>query len=364
MRTNAYDTSYNSSYGGQGSYSSWKEGQDDLFRRAFAYYRDYAMQHLNKPFPIYVNSWDLRGNSRALRQYSVEGVAADHYFFEQGGLGTQAPNGVIPGTTIPAYVEVGYPNHYIPAYKVSLDDVWGYCRQGTCDRQAHFRQHLDACGTAGLYGAWFGWYGGDIIDMKDNSGNLIYTNDLQLLRAIPDWDNLSHVSVPPFGQNSSSTTRQWTGSIYRSARSYASDKVIYSRHPSTGELFAVFQSLDGIIRLNNNEQVSSAYFVNDWFSKTNESALSALNITSQQIQLKSNYQNRLGKGVRITLTGTPSPSPSSLTCFNSPSPIDSQDARNWALNYLTALFDINSDNLNNIFEFGYLVSHWGQACQN
>ena len=64
---------------------------------------------------------------------------------------------------------------------------------------------------------------------------------------------------------------------------------------------------------------------------------------------------------------SPSPSPTLPICF---SPVDAiingNDLQAWATNYLsnTINIDINSDNRINSLEFGYLISHWGESCQN
>ena len=53
------------------------------------------------------------------------------------------------------------------------------------------------------------------------------------------------------------------------------------------------------------------------------------------------------------------------TCFGTNNVIDANDVQAWVTNYLSNLInlDINTDNSINGFEFGYLVAHWGQACQ-
>jgi hypothetical protein len=66
------------------------------------------------------------------------------------------------------------------------------------DHAAFFEQHLDACGTAGIQGSWFGWYGEDTVTIKDTEGRLIHSNACQLLRAIPNGDNMRRIPVPPF----------------------------------------------------------------------------------------------------------------------------------------------------------------------
>ena len=55
--------------------------------------------------------------------------------------------------------------------------------------------------------------------------------------------------MPPSGRRTSADERRWDGAVYQSPRSYASREVIWSRRPETGELFAVFRTMEGRIRL-------------------------------------------------------------------------------------------------------------------
>src|SRR3989344_5578069 len=298
----------NGNYVGLGSYATWQDGQVEMVKQII----DYAKNPLligKSAYATFANVWDPKENDRVQRLYGTNTIRFDHYYFERGGVGTQNPNGVIPSTSIPAYVAVNR-SYYIPASRVALDDVYGYYRQASFSRAEHFRQHLDAAGTAGLYGGWFGWYGEDSVTMRDSTGRLIFTNDLQLLRALPNWDNLGQVPVPPYNQEIQNPERSWNGTTYQSSRSYASSDVIYSRNPFNNELFAVFRNLSGVIQLRPGEEVLTAYFVDDWFAKTAESALSALTISNYQIRLRASYSNRLLRGIRITLSSsafTPTP---------------------------------------------------------
>ena len=58
-------------------------------------------------------------------------------------------------------------------------------------------------------------------------------NAIQLLHALPNWDNLLNA-----------TNRSWNGSAYASSNSYADSNIVYSRHPKTGKLFVVFRFTD------------------------------------------------------------------------------------------------------------------------
>jgi hypothetical protein len=247
----------------------------------------------------------------------------DHYYFEQGSqvgdktrylyeLGTQRANGVVPGGSQPAYVPLDksrnrdYAEAYLPASLVAVDDAYTWSRLRSrlpnFDHAAFFDQHLDACGTAGIQGSWFGWYGEDYIDIKDRECRLIYSNACQLLRAIPNWDNLRHIPVPPFNDYSATDERAWNGKIYRSTHSHASDDVVYSRNPDNEEPYAVFRGEAAVVHLLPGETPVSARFVNPWFSKTDEDAFPSLKINPQEGTIKLMNSDQLGRGVRITTT--------------------------------------------------------------
>jgi len=309
--------STNADYGGQGSYKSWEEGKLDLVRRISEYARNTALTAQSAPYAVFANIYDPKRQSayRTVLKWYAQGILRlDHYYYEKGGLEQQAPNGVVPSTSLPAYTDPKNPNEaYLPASKVSLDDVVGFNRSDfdgvdVYNRTQHFNQHLDACGTAGLYGAWFGWYGEDAVNLE-HKGELIYTNDLQLLRSIPNWDNIARVPVPAYNQLSPEDQRAWDGHVYSSKNSYASSDVIWSRNPFNHELYVVFRSLVGKVALRPGEQVESAYFVNDWFGATDENALPALHIQRGSIRIRSEHRDKLNQGIRIIVSGSSVPLP-------------------------------------------------------
>jgi hypothetical protein len=307
----------NGEYGGKGTYPSWDDGKLELVQRITAYARNTALTGQDKPYAVFANIWNPHNKyvqQTILNWYAHGKLRLDHYYYEAGGLGTQAPNGVIPGTTIPAYVDPkNLTGAYLPANLVALDDVYGFNRSefdGTddYDRAQHFKQHLDACGTAGNYGSWFGWYGEDYVGLKYEN-KLIYTNDLQLLRAIPNWDNIAGVVVPAYNQTSPTDERHWDGIVYRSSRSYASADVIYSFNPINHEMYIVYRKLEGAVQLPPGLKVEEASFVDEWFTKTHEDALPAIDIQNRIIKLKPKYHHKLFKGIRITFEEIYEPQP-------------------------------------------------------
>ena len=299
----------NANYGGMGSYATWNEGQLGFVKAVTDYARDIGLTKQAEPYRVFGNIWDPLGRQRTvLAWYGSGALRLDHYYHESGGVGKQAPNGVVPGTTQPAYVSAFDPMDYLPADRVALDDVYGYNKElDTFDREEHFLQHLDAAGTAGKFGAWFGWYGEDYLERRDKDGKLIYTNDLQLLRALPNWDNLADVPIPPFNSPSPDQERRWNGEVYESPNSYASASVVYSRRPSTNELYVVFRSVDGTVTLRDGEQVKEARLVDDLFRKTTEDALPALIVGPGTIKLASSAGHLLKRGIRITLEASDPP---------------------------------------------------------
>ena len=298
----------NSDFGGMGHYDSPRQGQHDFMSRMSAYLSEPDSTGNEKPVLLVGNIWSpLRSGGLILaRAYAENTLRFDHYYFESGGVGEQHPNGVVPGTDRPAYVDPENPDFYIPASRVALDDVYAYnnaVHKGAVDfdRHEHFIQHLDACGTAGLYGAWFGWYGEDYVMLKDEKGDLVYTNDLQLLRAIPNWDNLRGTPVPAFGKRSPDDQRSWDNNIYKSPGSYASEKVIYSENPFNGELYVVFRGQEGRVDMDGSE-ITAAWWVDDWFGKTGESAMDALEVSGGEVTLKPGLADRRPpRGIRLEL---------------------------------------------------------------
>jgi hypothetical protein len=118
-------------------------------------------------------------------------------------------------------------------------------------------------GKAGVNGAWFSWYGrfsgsGDRVPMKN-----IYEvpNWLQLIRVVPNWDNLNGIQL---------SNRKWNGSAYTSTNSRIDDNIIYSRQPKTNKLFVVFLNGKGEVRLNPGEKIVSISRVDDYFCEAGD----------------------------------------------------------------------------------------------
>ncbi len=302
----------NADYFPGGTYATRGEGSLACLSAIIAFARDPEKTGQPEPYLLFTNIYDPLGKTNrklgALKWYGQDILRFDHYYFEKGGVGTQAANGVVPGTTEPAYVDFGedaLPDSYLPARLVAFDDVYGWSRKreflDDFDHAAFFEQHLDACVTAAMQGSWFGWYGEDNITRKDAAGKYIYTNALQLLRALPNWDNMAGVPVPAFEDYKDTDERKWDGSAYSSPNSYVSRDAVYSRNPDSGELYVVFTSAEGVVRLRPGEKAVAAFFVNDWFVKTDESAMDSLRFDAAAGTLTLTDPSRLGQGIRVTL---------------------------------------------------------------
>jgi len=155
---------------------------------------------------------------------------------------------------------------------------------------------------AAINGAWFTWFGrfGGSGDMPDYSNIYEVPPRIQLIRALPNWDNLKNTPL---------SLRSWDGIVYKSPNSFADANIIYSRHPDTGKIFAVFHNTTGRIKLGDNEEVLSVSRTNGLFIET-EDGKDDLKIINNEISLINNKD--AGKGYIITTTyqnNTSIPSP-------------------------------------------------------
>lgn len=312
----------NAQFGGRGTYATGLDGKLVFVKAVVEFVRDPANTGRLNPYLVFTNIYDPVGRTAAKTWYGTGQLRLDHYYFEKGSkdegsylthngykLGMQYANGVVPGTTQPAYVNLDRsgnlvdPEAYLPANLVALDDAYTWSmrvsRKPGFDHDAFFDQHLDACGTAGIQGSWFGWYGEDYLTIKDTEGRLIYSNASQLLRAIPNWDNIHCIPVPPFRHYTSTDKRKWDGMTYQSTYSYASHDVIYSRNPDNQELYIVFRKDAAIVSLLPGEALIEASFVNPWFSKTGEDAIPSLSWDNQRCTITLTDTSKLNRGIRI-----------------------------------------------------------------
>jgi len=146
-------------------------------------------------------------------------------------------------------------------------------------------------GELAAHGAWFSWYGrfGGTGNMPPFQSITEVPDRLKLIRMIPNWDNLAKVPL---------SDRKWDGEVYSSPNSYASEKVIYSRHPDTKKLFIVFLDKAGVVELQPGEEVLSVSRVDGMFIES-EDGRSDLLIENGQIKLAN--EEMLEKGFIVEL---------------------------------------------------------------
>jgi hypothetical protein len=239
-------------------------GSDYTVAQGFTIYRR-ALRDLfkNRGLPAYANPFSIRYHGP-----EVEASAPyDHYFNESGVEQDVSTWGGIPANK--GSLEVPAP----PA---------------CCD--TNFAYTLAAAAQAGAQGSWFGSYGEAyewIVDINGNPASGM--NAIQLLRAIPNWDNLVNA-----------TARLWTGSTYTSSNSYADGNVVYSRHGKNHKLFLVFRAGGASVQLRAGETITGVQCVDGLFIETG-SCTSHLTVTGSLVTLSGS--GVLNNGYIVTTTG-------------------------------------------------------------
>lgn len=288
------DTCINKEAGGKGAYASWKDGQKDFVKRLTDWLHG-RYTHNGKHYRISGNIWSPKSTlvkNTILKWYANRSLRLDHYYYEAGDYHgvSQSTDGIDPETGLPAFTSK---SGYLPANVVSLSTTYGWYGPSVGDgAAAFFDHHLEVASTAAMQGSWFGWYGQNNVDRRDSYRRLVYTNDLQLLRAIPGLDNLAGLSL---------ADRHYDPVLmqYRSSNSFASRDIIYSRHFATGELYVVFLKVGSEVTLRPGEKVLAAYFVNEVFETTTENAKYCIAQSSSRIRLT--CASKIGNGLRMIL---------------------------------------------------------------
>jgi hypothetical protein len=289
----------NKDFGGMGSYTTWKDGQLDFLSRIVFIAHKMKGYHGN-PIKIFGNIWSPYADEITPKWYSENKLRLDHYYFESAGsaLGKletfygQEANGKDPETALPAFVlENG---GYIPANLISLGTNINYqykiATAGSDKGDGYLMQHYKASGTASAQGSWFGWYGETNVDRIYPDGKLVHTNAMQLLRAIPNWDNLASISLVSRIYNKNNNT-------YVSPNSSFSKSVIQGWNPINQELYVVYMDMKEKVNLKG-KVIKTAYFVDDKFNKTSNDAMGCLAIQGEFASLK--CTDKLKIGIRIT----------------------------------------------------------------
>lgn len=164
--------------------------------------------------------------------------------------------------------------------------------------------HRLLAANIGINGSWFNYFGRFEDTPVDFPSIVDVWPRLKLIRCIPNWDNINQVPL---------SDRVWDGSVYTSKKngklqSYISSDVMYSRHPKTRKLFAVFNTLNGKITLNPGEAVVDIKSVDNLFIEASDASADFI-ISGSQIGLKSSVNidthssgQTQGKGYIITVS--------------------------------------------------------------
>ena len=233
---------------GPKNFATAVDGQLEYIKRLQHYFRN----QLGLP---------MSGNPYRMKHYQSRHLSApfDLYYNENGSLETNQASdfGVIP----PNRVAVS-----LPANDQFNDN---------------YLQALKTAGIAMKQGSWFGWFARA---KPSQTGN-----GVQLLRALPNWDNLVHA-----------TARSWDPNAlqYQTSNSYADPNIVYGRHAKTRKLFVVFQNLQGAVQLRPGEVVTEVERVDKLFIETTDGRAD-LTIAGSRISLKN--ASLIGKGYVVTI---------------------------------------------------------------
>lgn len=290
----------NKESGGKGAYPTWKEGQLAFLKMV----NDGAHSMTGRQgdqIKVFGNIWSPYADFQTAKWYSEKNLRLDHYYFESGGtaredfLYGQVANGKDPETGLPAFSPLL--GGYLPANRMSLGThietmkLLASGKASKADVDRYMAQHYVAAGVAATQGSWFGWYGETSLDKTYSSGQLIHSNAMQLLRVIPNWENLAGVPLAVRTYNKKSN-------VYASTNSRFSDSVIHGLNPLNGEVYAVFRDVSGKVDLMG-KRIVTASFVNAYFNMTGENALPCLNVVNGYAVLT--CSDKIGRGVRLSL---------------------------------------------------------------
>ncbi|MDF1690465.1 MAG: hypothetical protein P1U35_12740 [Cycloclasticus sp.] len=288
----------NKNFGGMGAYNTWKDGQLAFLKKV----TDAAHSMLGRQgmkIKVFGNIWSPYADVYSSKWYAQKELRLDHYYFESGGfaredfLHGQSSNSKDPETDLPAFSP--FMGGFIPANIVSVGThikTMYSLAAGDNVFDEYMLQHYVAAGIAARQGSWFGWYGETSVDKLGLGGKRIHTNAMQLLRAIPNWENLANVPLDlrKYDKNEN---------IYFSPNSRFSIDSIQGVNPLNNEVYVVFRATTGKIHLLE-KQIESAYFVNENFNTTSEDALPCLSANNGKISFL--CADKIDKGIRITTT--------------------------------------------------------------
>lgn len=174
-------------------------------------------------------------------------------------------------------------NNFTSGVNITKDSVG--CSQNSKVEEDANRLIAAKAAMSGAWYTWFGRFGGTGTMPNFQSITDVYLR-LKLVRCIPNWENLNNVPL---------TYRSWDGNVYQSPKSYISNDVMYSRHPKTGKLFAVFLTTNGTIKLNSWETVSSIQSVDGYFMESGDGSAD-FDIVDKTVRLKSGVSIAVDSG--------------------------------------------------------------------
>jgi hypothetical protein len=237
------DTSlvYFTSSGNQALFTSWRGGgqvatclnsgtPDYTVDGGFLVYR----QALRDMFYNRTPSQLVSSNSYNVSTYGqeIEANTPMDLYYNESGLSNDRLGIVVPGKVM---VENAFPQ---------------------TQNFADYTKTLTTAGIAGAQGSWFGSIGQNFEWLLNDDRTTVRSgmNAIQLLRAMPNWDNLV-----------GATGRTWNGAVYASSNSYADNSIVYSRHGKNGKFFVVFRSATATATLSRGETVSNIQCVDALF---------------------------------------------------------------------------------------------------
>ena len=155
------------------------------------------------------------------------------------------------------------------------------------DTESHGRL---LAGHAGKYGAWMAWY----FRFNENSVTLDKVAPQEkLVRVVPNWDNIAGVPLNRRKLDMRDTT-------YVSPNSRLDGKVMQSRHPETGKIFAIFLSDSGKVKLDSREKLVAAHRTDSRLLIESVDGMAELTVAKGSITLRN--KAHLGQCYILTTT--------------------------------------------------------------
>jgi hypothetical protein len=272
-----------------GYYATWEEGH-----KAYVKGVTDVLHGTRAPngdiYRVFGNIWSPAAVARTFQKYYANGsLRLDHYYNEQGFAGgnTQKANGTTPSGQ-PVFTSAF---GYLPANRLSVSGTHLKCKDSTWSPTMITADLAKAAAVAAMQGSWFGWYGQCGVDSTRTGGALVYGNADQLLREIPNWDNL--MAIPLSSRSYSSNLKKYT-----SPNSYFSPGIVYSRNPASSELFVVYRNRSYSMTLRPGEKILSATYADHLFRNTGADAKPCLSVNRGNVFLR--CPGKVGVGIRIT----------------------------------------------------------------